>query len=190
MKRFGTNAIGTGLIAIATLTGTPSIPEFARGWVLSVDVVFVWHNYTATPGRWWFSKIKPIICCEVRKHNIISLLILGKLYDISDSILQPIQHRNTSPNEFHKVLQKMGKYWKLKEEIHRWNKATVKESTKKLKVELLEQGRKQGREEFSNILAGHLTWIGNKIYLTTSDFIVYNHYKIDLKLTSIINFRA
>ena len=33
----------------------------------------------------------------------------------------------------------------------------MKESTKKLKVELLEQGRKQGREEFSNILAGHLT---------------------------------
>ena len=53
-----------------------------------------------------------------------------------------------SPAEFHKVLQKVEKYRKLKADIWNQLKAKVKEITKEQQEELLEQGRKVGKEGF------------------------------------------
>ena len=55
-----------------------------------------------------------------------------------------MQDRDISPTEFHKVL----KYRKLKTDIRNQAKAKVKEITKEQRVELLEQGRKEGKEDF------------------------------------------
>ena len=53
-----------------------------------------------------------------------------------------------SPAEFHKVLQKVEKYRKLKADIWNQLKTKVKEITKEQQEELLEQGRKVGKEGF------------------------------------------
>ena len=50
--------------------------------------------------------------------------------------------------EFHKVLQEVEKYCKLKADIRNQAKAKVKQIMKEQREELLEQGRKKGKEDF------------------------------------------
>ena len=52
------------------------------------------------------------------------------------------------PIEFHKVLQEVEKCRKFKADIRNQAKAKVKEIMKEQQEELLEQGRKEGKEEF------------------------------------------
>ena len=63
-------------------------------------------------------------------------------------ILQAMQDRDISSIEFYKVLQEVGKYRKLKADIRNQTKAKVKQITKEQREELLEQGRKEGKEDF------------------------------------------
>ena len=59
-----------------------------------------------------------------------------------------MQDGDISSTEFHKVLQKVGKYRKLKADIRNQAKAKVKQITKEQQEELLEQGRKEGKEDY------------------------------------------
>ena len=64
-----------------------------------------------------------------------------------------MQDGDISPTEFHKVLQDVEKYRKIKADIRNHTKAKVKQITKKQRKELLEQGRKEGKEDFLRIIA-------------------------------------
>ena len=59
-----------------------------------------------------------------------------------------MQDGDISPTEFHKVLQEVEKHCKLKADIRNQAKDKVKEITKEQQEELLEQGRKKGKEDF------------------------------------------
>ena len=59
-----------------------------------------------------------------------------------------MQDGGISPTEFHKVLQEVEKYRRLKADMRNQAKAKVKEITKEQQEELLEQGRKEGKEDF------------------------------------------
>ena len=59
-----------------------------------------------------------------------------------------MQDRDISSIEFHKVLQDVEKYRKLKTEITNQAKAKVKQIMKEQREELLEQGRKEGKKDF------------------------------------------
>ena len=59
-----------------------------------------------------------------------------------------MQDRDISPTEFHKVLQEVEIYHRLKADIRNQAKAKVKDITKEQQEELLEQGRKEGKEDF------------------------------------------
>ena len=59
-----------------------------------------------------------------------------------------MQDGDISPTESHKVLQEVEKYCKLKADIRNQSKAKVKQITKEQREELLEQGRKESKEDF------------------------------------------
>ena len=59
-----------------------------------------------------------------------------------------MQDRDISPTEFHKVLQEVEKYRKLKANIRNQAKAKIKQITKEQREELLKQGRKKAKENF------------------------------------------
>ena len=63
-------------------------------------------------------------------------------------ISQAVQNRDISSIEFHKVLQEAEKYCKRKADIRNQAKAKVKQIMKEQREELLEQGRKEGKEDF------------------------------------------
>ena len=82
------------------------------------------------------------------KHDSIKLLAQSNLDSIANIISQAMQDGDISPTEFHKVLQEVEKYCKLKADIKNQAKAKIKQITKEQGEELLEQGRKEGKEEF------------------------------------------
>ena len=53
-----------------------------------------------------------------------------------------------SPTEFQKVFQELEKYRKSKADIRNQTKSKVKQIKKEQRGELLEQGRKEGKEDF------------------------------------------
>ena len=64
-----------------------------------------------------------------------------------------MQDGDISPTEFQKILQEVEKYRKLKVDIRNQAKDKVKEVTKEQQEELLEQGRKEGKEDFLQKIA-------------------------------------
>ena len=63
-----------------------------------------------------------------------------------------MQGGDISPTELHKVLQEVEKYCKLKD-IRNQAKAKVKEIMKEQREEILELGRKEGKEDFLRKIA-------------------------------------
>ena len=59
-----------------------------------------------------------------------------------------MQNGDISSIEFHKVLQEGEKYRKLEADIRNQAKAKIKQITKEQREELLEQWRKEGKEDF------------------------------------------
>ena len=67
-----------------------------------------------------------------------------------------MQDGGISPTDFHKVLQEVEKYGKFKADIRNQPKAKAKEITKEQQEELLEKGRKKGKEAFLQKIANTL----------------------------------
>ena len=64
-----------------------------------------------------------------------------------------MQERDILSIEFHRVLQEVDKYHKLKADIRNQTKAKVKQVMKTQREELLEQGRKEEEEDFLRKIA-------------------------------------
>ena len=64
-----------------------------------------------------------------------------------------MQDGDISPTEFHKVLQEVEKYRKRKADIRNQAKAEIKQITKGQWEELLEQGKKEDKEDFLRNIA-------------------------------------
>ena len=67
---------------------------------------------------------------------------------MANIISRAIQDGNISPTEFHKVLQEVEKYRKLKADIRNQAKVKVKQITNEQREETLEQEIKEGKEDF------------------------------------------
>ena len=139
-----TGIVDTGLITSTVITGGISIAAFASGVGLPVGIALSGTSLLlslATPITWKSFKI-------FEKHNAIKLLAQSKLDSTGNIISQAMEDGDISPTEFHKVLQEVKKYRKLKADIRNQAKAKVKEITKEQQEELLEQVRKEGKEDF------------------------------------------
>ena len=66
---------------------------------------------------------------------------------------QAMQDGDISPTEFDKVLQEVEKYCQLKADIRNQAKAKIKQITNEKREELLEQGRKEDKEDFFRKIA-------------------------------------
>ena len=83
-----------------------------------------------------------------KKHDDIRLLTQSKLDSISGTISQAIQDENISPTELQQILQETENYRKLKADIRTPAKTKQAKLLKEQHEEILEHGRKEGREDF------------------------------------------
>ena len=155
MKRFNaiTDIVDTGLITSTVITGGISIAAFANGVGLPVGIALSGTSLLLSLATVITRKSFKTFTVKQEKHDSIKLLAQSKLDSIANIISQAMQDGDISPTEFHKVLQEVEKYRKLKADIRNQAKAKIKQITKEQREELLEQGRKEGKEDFLRKIA-------------------------------------
>ena len=119
MKRFNTitGFVDTGLITSTVITGAISIAAFAGGVGLPVGIALSGTSLLLSLATAITRKSFKIFTVKQEKHDAIKLLAQSKLDSITDIISQAMQDGDISPTEFHKVLQEVEKYRKLKSDI-------------------------------------------------------------------------
>ena len=149
-KRFNTitGIVDTGVITWTVITGGISIAAFASGIGLPVAIALSGTSLILSLAMVIAQKYFKIFTVKQEKHDSIKLLAQSKLDSIPNTISQAMQDGDISPAEFHKVVQKVEKYRKLKADIRNQAKTKVRQITKEQREELLEQGRKEGKEDF------------------------------------------
>ena len=179
----------TGLITSTVITGGISIAAFANGVGWPVATVLSGTALLVSLATVITRKYFKTFTVQQEKHDAIKLLAHSKLDSIANIISQVMQDGDISSIEFHKVLQEVEKYYKLKADIRNQPKAKVKQITKEQREELLEQGRKEGKEDFLRKIAntsgiqGVSAILDTKLLrLTACDFMVYKDYKNQLKI--------
>ena len=155
MKRFN-KIIGIediGLITSSAIAGGTSIPTFSSRVGLPVGAALGGLSVVLSLSTIVTRKSSSSLTLKQEKHEAIKLLAQAKLDSISDIISQAMQDGDISPAEFHKVLQEVEKYRKLKADIRNQAKTKVKQITKKQREEILEHERKEGKEDFLQNIA-------------------------------------
>ena len=132
MKQFNTIAgiVDTGLITSTVIIGGISIATFASGVGLPMGIALSGTSLLFSLATTITRKSFKIFTVKQEKHDAIKLLAQIKLDSISNIISQAMQDQDISPTEFHKVLQELEKYRKLKADTSNQAKAKVKEITK------------------------------------------------------------
>ena len=148
-----TGIVDTSLITSTVITGGISIAAFASGVGLLVGIALSGTSLLLSLATAITQKSFKIFTVKQEKHDVIKLLAQSKLDSITDIISLAMQDRDISPTEFHKVLQEVEKYRKLKADVRNQAKTKIKEITKEHREELLEQGRKEGKEDFLRKIA-------------------------------------
>ena len=143
-----TGIVDTGLITSTVITVRISIAAFPSGVGLSVGIALSGTSLLLSLATAITRKSFKIFTVKQEKHDAIKLLAQSNLDSIANIISQAMQDRDISSTEFHKVLQEIEKYCKLKADIRNQPKAKVKEITKEQREEILEQGRKEDKEDF------------------------------------------
>ena len=119
MKRFNTitGIVDTGLVTSTIITGGISIAAFASGVGLPVGIALIGTSLLLSLAAAITRKSFKIFTVKQEKHDAIKLLAQSKLDRIANIILQAMQDGDISPTEFHKVLQEVKKYRRLKADI-------------------------------------------------------------------------
>ena len=144
MKRFNTII---GIVDTDLTTSTVIIAAFTSGDGLPVGITLNGTSLPLSLATVITRKSFKIFTINQEKHDAIKLLAQSKLDSITDIILQAMQDGDISSIEFHKVLEEVEKYRKLKADIRNQVKAKVRQITKEQREELHEKGRKEGKEE-------------------------------------------
>ena len=132
MKQFNTitDIVDTGLITSTVIIGGISIATFASGVGLPMGIALSGTSLLLSLATTITRKSFKIFTVKQEEHDAIKLLAQIKLDSISNIISQAVQDQDISPTEFHKVLQELEKYRKLKADTSNQAKAKVKEITK------------------------------------------------------------
>ena len=148
-----TTVLDTSLIKTTAITGGISIAAIASGIGLPVGISLSATSLLLSLATTIARKTMSIFKSKEKKNADIRLLAQSKLDSISESISQAIQDGKVSPTEFHKILQETENYHKLKADIRKQAKAKQAKLSKEQHEEILERGRKEGREDFLRKIA-------------------------------------
>ena len=134
--------VDADLLTSLAITWDTSIPAFASGVGLPVGTALGGFGVDLSLWTGATRKISRDVTVKQGKHDAIKLLAQSKLESIADIISQAMQDGDISPIGFHKVLQEVEKYYKLKADIRKRTNAKVKQIEKEQREKILEQGRK------------------------------------------------
>ena len=128
-KQFNTitGIVETSLITSAVINGEVSTAAFTSGVGLPVGIVLDATSLASSLGTLIRRKSSKTLTVKQAKFNSIKLLAQSKLDSIANIISQAMQGGDISSTEFHKVLQEVEKYRKLKVDIRNQAKLRAKQ---------------------------------------------------------------
>ena len=143
-----TMIVDKGLITSTVLTGRISIAAFANGVGLPVGIGLSGTSLLLFVATAITRKSTKKFTVKQKKHDSIKLYAQSKLDSIAFITSQAMQDGDITNTEFHKVLQEREDYRRLKAEIRNEARTKIKKIAKEQREELLEQGRKEGKQNF------------------------------------------
>ena len=136
------------LITSTVVTGGISIAAFASGVGLPVGIALSGTSLLLSLATAITRKSFKIFTVKQEKHDAIKLLAQSKLDSIANIISQAMQDGDISPTEFHKVLQEVEKYRKLKADIRNHAKDKEKRLRKNSEKKYLNKEEKKAKKTF------------------------------------------
>ena len=132
MKRFNMiiGIVDTSLITSTVIAGGISLAAFASGVGLTVGIALSGTSPLLSLATTITQKSLKIFTVKQEKHDAIKLLAQTNLDSITNIISQAMQDGDISPTEFHKVLQRVEKYRKLKADIRNQAKAKYEKTVR------------------------------------------------------------
>ena len=112
------------------IIGGISVTAFATGVGLAVGIALSGTSLLLSLATAVTQRSFKIFTVKQEKYDAIKLLAQAKLDSISNIISQAMKDGDTSPTEFHKILQEVEKYCKMKADIRNQDKTKVKQLTK------------------------------------------------------------
>ena len=138
------------------ITGGISIAAFASGVALPVGIALSGTSLLLSLALVITRKSSKTFTVKQETLTVnfyCRLLAQSKIGRTANIIWQAKQDGDISPIQLYKVLQEVRKYRKLKADIINQAKAKAKQITKEQREELLQQGRKKGKEDFLQKIA-------------------------------------
>ena len=144
-KRFNTitSIVDLSLITSTVNAGEISIAEFTSGNGLPVGIALSGTSLIFSIATAITRKSFKIFTVKQERHDAIKLLAFHR--KMHDGDFQFI--------EFEKVLQEVEKYLKIEADLRNQAKTKVRQTTQEEQEELLEQERKEGKEDFLRNIA-------------------------------------
>ena len=134
MKRFNTitGIIDTNLIISTMITEVIWIAAFASGVGLPLGLALSGTSLLLSLAIVITRKSSKTFSMKQEKHDTIKLLAQSKLDSIADIISQAMQDGDISSIEFHKVLQEVEKFRKLKADIRNQGKTDTERTARRI----------------------------------------------------------
>ena len=134
MKRFNTitGIIDTNLIISTMITEVIWIAAFASGVGLPLGLALSGTSLLLSLAIVITRKSSKTFSMKQEKHDTIKLLAQSKLDSIADIISQAMQDGDISSIEFHKALQEVEKFRKLKADIRNQGKTDTERTARRI----------------------------------------------------------
>ena len=134
MKRFNTitGIIDTNLIISTMITEVIWIAAFASGVGLPLGLALSGTSLLLSLAIVITRKSSKTFSMKQEKYDTIKLLAQSKLDSIADIISQAMQDGDISSIEFHKVLQEVEKFRKLKADIRNQGKTDTERTARRI----------------------------------------------------------
>ena len=135
------------------ITGGGSIASLSTGIGLPISIALASITLVLSLTTVVTRKTIKIVDTKSKKHDQIRLLAESKLDSISDVVSQAIQDGDISPDEYQRILKEIEHYRQIKQQIRQKTKRITNAINEEQRQAILDQGRKEGKEDFLRQIA-------------------------------------
>ena len=136
-----------GLTATTVIITASGIASLFSGVGTPITIILGMVGFGTTLTTSVSKRLESIYSAKYKKHDDICIVAQTVLDGISTQLSQSIQDGVISHQEFNVIIQKKKQYLDKKQEIQKINRKKIQSITKAQREEILEVGRKEGRDE-------------------------------------------
>ena len=150
-----TSYVNYGLTATTIITGSGGIACLTTGIGAPVALALGGISLVATVTSGITHRLSKIYTVKAKKHHDILVTAQTVLDGITLQISKAVQDASVSHEEFQQIVMAKQRYLAKKHELRSKSKKALKEIYQRERQQLIEQGRREGREEIAKKLVSN-----------------------------------